>query len=695
LHQAGLRVLGPLKNKLLAGLNPEQRKAVTTTEGPLLVLAGAGTGKTSVITRRIAYMIANGVPATSILAMTFTNKAAQEMKARIGSLVSKRSSAALTVGTFHSFCVKALRKNAEQAGIRMNFAICDAGDQLVAMKNALRELGIPETAVQPKAFLARVSLLKNRLTGPEPLLKSDDDWEANLGRAYQRYDQGLRASGLLDFDDLLLYMLKLLQDKKTCAWFQNRYQHLFIDEYQDTNGPQYEIVRLIGETHSNVCVVGDDDQSIYGWRGADVSKILNFTKDFPGAAVVRLETNYRSTNEILEAANAVIRNNPSRHEKALRSAFGPGEAIAIVKIGDEESEAAFVVDQIVNRIEEDKARLADFAILFRTQVQPRLFEMQLRQRHIPYTLVGGMSFFDRKEVRDILAYLKLVANPNDEISLLRVINVPARGIGLKTMERALTVAATERLTLTEVLARGSEFHGLAAASIVSANRFLGALRKLERFTSGSDLVELIKRLVVDVDYMTEIRRCYPDEESRTARVAAVTEIMNMAEIHGRSRRSATLATFLEDLTLGAAEETERETENNGDKIMLMTLHAAKGLEFEQVYLVGAEEGLLPHQRSIDDGDVEEERRLAYVGITRAKRRLTLTYTRSRARYGQRVSSMPSRFLYEMRGQDVPDDVLEAPPKPEAPKPAPAKRKRTKKKTARRRTRRKTAAQAQE
>lgn len=645
-------------SRFLAGLNPEQRRAVSTTRGPLLVLAGAGTGKTRVITHRVAYMLSKGVPPKSILAMTFTNKAAGEMKARIAALVPRVRSGDLTVGTFHSFCVKALRQFADRAGVRKNFAICDAADQLVAMKNALRDLGIKETVIQPKICLGRVSLLKNRLVGPGQLMKSDDDWERMIGRAYARYDESLHSCGLLDFDDLLLYMVKLLDDKTTLAHFRRRYTRIFVDEYQDTNGPQYEIIKRIGEKHRNVCVVGDDDQSIYGWRGADVSKILHFEDDFPEATVVRLETNYRSTDEILEGANTLIANNLSRHEKSLHSAAGSGDPILIKRLDDEENEAEFVVDDIILRAGKKKGAFNDFAILFRTQVQPRIFEMQLRQKHVPYTLVGGMSFFDRKEVRDVLAYLRLVANPADELSLLRIINVPPRGVGATTVKKALSIAAEQRVPLSDILVRGHEFPELSPGAVTAACELLETLRKLHKLSSGPQLVELVRQLLVAVKYGDEIHRCYPDEETRTTRWDAINEIMNMAELHVRQKRKATLATFLEDLTLSAAEDTEDTDDVKGDGVTLMTLHSAKGLEFEHVYLVGIEEGMLPHMRSVRDGAIDEERRLAYVGVTRAKRRLTITFAASRAKYGQRVGTVPSRFLYEIRGRKPPVEQLE-------------------------------------
>jgi len=644
-------------SKFTAGLNPEQRAAVEATRGPLLVLAGAGTGKTRVITHRIAHMLAHGVPASSILAMTFTNKAAGEMKERIAKLAGRKRTEALTVGTFHAFCVKSLRQYGDRVGVRKAFGICDADDQLVAMKQALRELQIPETQIQPKTCLSRVSLLKNQLISAEQCAASSDDWEADIGRAYRRYDESLLASGLLDFDDLLLFMVRLLEDTRTLTEFQKRYKYLLIDEYQDTNGPQYEIVKRIGGKHRNVCVVGDDDQSIYGWRGADVTKILNFEQDFPEAKIVRLETNYRSTAEIIKGANAVIRNNKSRHEKALRAAAGTGDAIVTRKLRDEEMEALFVVQDILHRASEDREPLGEFAILFRTQVQPRLFELQLRQHYVPYNLVGGMSFFDRKEVRDILAFLRLVANPADELSLLRIINTPPRGIGATTVKNALAIAAKQRMPLSEVFARGIEFKELQPNAVREAARLIESLKSLQHLASGSGLVELVKRLVREVRYADEIKRCYSDAATRSKRWEAVNEIMNMAEIHAHHGSEADLTSFLEDVTLNANDDRDEE-QTSKDRVTLMTLHSAKGLEFGQVYLVGMEEGILPHIRCIQDGDIDEERRLAYVGITRAKRRLTISYTASRARYGDRLNSLPSRFLYEMLGKKPPAQLIE-------------------------------------
>ena len=643
-------------SKFTTGLNEEQRRAVETTDGPLLVLAGAGTGKTRVITHRIAHMLANGVPAKSILAMTFTNKAAGEMKQRIAELVSRKAVKDLTVGTFHSFCVRSLRKDGDRVGIRKSFGICDADDQLVAMKQALRHLQIPETEIQPRMCLSRVSLMKNRIVGPEALINADNEWDITIGRAYEQYNAGLRASGVLDFDDLLLYMVSLLDDGKTLAQFRKRYRYIFVDEYQDTNGPQYEIVKRIGGEHRNVCVVGDDDQSIYGWRGADITKILNFEKDFPEATVVRLETNYRSTEEIIHRANAVIRNNASRHEKALRSQAGKGEAVIFKRLEDEEREAEFVVEDIWHRMHTKKAPAGAFAILVRTAVQPRLFELELRRHGIAYNLVGGMSFFDRKEVRDLLSYLKLIANPGDELSLLRVINTPPRGIGLSTVGKMLSAAAQKRMNLCDVIEEANGDSALPPRPMQAAQDFMATLAALRK-RKDLDLVSLLKQMVSAVSYRDEITRCYTDPATRAKRWEAVGELLNMAEVHARTQPKAGLADFLEDVALNANEERDEDNADD-DRVMLMTLHAAKGLEFDEVYLVGMEEGLLPHLKSIQDGDVDEERRLAYVGITRARRRLTITHADTRARYGKRETALPSRFLYEVNEQAVPEKLLE-------------------------------------
>ncbi len=523
------------------------------------------------------------------------------------------------------------------------------------MKQALRDLRIPESTIQPRDCLARVSLAKNRLVSAGELLSSEDEQAILVGQAYERYNRGLRQSGVLDFDDLLICMVKLLRESpETLRLLQTRYRYLMVDEYQDTNGPQYEIVHLIGSLNKNVCVVGDDDQSIYGWRGADMAKILNFEKDFPGASVVRLESNYRSTPQILEGANAVIRNNRTRHPKTLRPHNAQGEDIIVKRLSDEEQEALYVIEDIRQRVWDQDARYGDIAILFRTAVQPRLFEMRLRQDKIPYTLVGGMSFFDRKEVKDVLAYLRLMANPFDELSFLRVANRPPRGIGATTVERLLSFAAKSGVSVPEVLRRKDIPAELKTPAVQAAREFAALLASYD--PGGKNLAETVRAVIRDVRYRDEVYRTYSDAPTQAKRWEAVEEIANMAEIYSR-RQDATLAGFLEEMTLNATDDSS-DKEKESDTLTLMTLHSAKGLEFREVYLVGMEEGLLPHANSIRSGDVDEERRLTYVGITRAMRRLTISYTASRAKYGKRVNSLPSRFLYEMHGKAVPDALLE-------------------------------------
>ncbi len=654
----------------LRGLNADQRKAVTTLEGPLLVLAGAGSGKTRVITHRIAHLMARGVPARNILAMTFTNKAAGEMRDRVGALVGRERARELTVGTFHSFCARQLRAHAGALGLPARFGICDEGDQMAAVKGALRDLHIPEATLHPRVVLSRMSLAKNRMISCEQYRRSAvDDYDALVARAWRRYDERLRRAHTLDFDDLLLFMVRLLAEHPgVLAALRDRFRFVLVDEYQDTNGPQYEIVRRLAERHRNLCVVGDDDQSIYGWRGADIRKILGFERDFRGAVTVRLETNYRSTQPILEAANTVIRNNAGRHEKTLRSALGDGPPVRIVELEDEEHEADFAVQDLLNEVRAGRARLGDAAILVRTQVQPRAFEARLRANRVPYVLVGGQSFFDRKEVRDILAFLKLMANPADELSLLRIVNVPPRGVGDATVDRVLAFATRQGISAGEAFARAGDLPGVTPAAVETVRGLRRRLAEFARGATGPRLPQTVRDLIQAVGYRAEIDRCYPDPVAREARWAAVEEVANVAENYARGRADASLAGFLEEVSLTAEESEDNEEEKARDAVTLMTLHAAKGLEYPRVYLVGVEEGLLPHLRSIEEDTVEEERRLMYVGVTRAQRHLTITHVRSRAKYGKRMPCRKSRFLYEMKGESFPNPALQAPDPAAAPRP---------------------------
>ena len=641
---------------VLAGLNPAQREAVTTTEGPLLVLAGAGTGKTRVITARIAYLISKGVAPSSILAMTFTNKAAGEMRERVGALVGTAAEE-LTVGTFHAFCVKVLREHGAALGLSRSFTICDASDQLNAVKSVMRELRVHETTMHPGAVLSQISLAKNRLGSPSALLNEAKGSKDELvGAVWERYRDHLARSRTLDFDDLLLETLRLLKEHDSVRkHYSDRFRYLLVDEYQDTNHPQYEIVRAIGGGHRNIAVVGDDDQSIYGWRGADIQKILGFHRDFKGAKVVRLQTNYRSTRPILDAANAVIRNNASRHDKALESARGEGEPVRLTRLKDEMTEAQFVVEEIQRLVRRNEAKLGDFAVLFRTQVQPRPFEAELRTAGIPYVLVGGMSFFDRKEVRDVMAYLRLAVNPDDETALLRIINTPPRGIGKTTVDRVIALATERGISAARAFDEAETIEGLNPGAVEGYRKLKHAIDRSCLSDAGPDLVSRLEEFILAIDYRSEVRRNYPDPMTRDARWAGVEEIVNFAENYTRRERRPSLGGFLEGLALSSGEDTADRRDRSGDAVTLMTLHAAKGLEFPNVFLVGLEEGLLPHARSVSEGGIEEERRLAYVGITRAMTSLTLSFVQERARYGKRAAAMPSRFLFEMRGKEPPPD----------------------------------------
>ena len=572
---------------LLESLNPEQREAVLATEGPLLVLAGAGSGKTRVITTRIAYLVSVGVDPASILAVTFTKKAAGEMRERVAALAGERARE-IAVGTFHAFCARVLREHGHAIGLARRFTICDASDQLSTVKKAMRELRVHETTMHPSAVLAQISLAKNRMQAPEAFMAGGDGGKHQLvGSVWQRYRESLAHTRALDFDDLLLETVRLLRDHpKVRAHYRERYRYVLVDEYQDTNHPQYEIVREIAGGHRNLCVVGDDDQSIYGWRGADVSKILGFARDFEGARLVRLETNYRSTRQILEAANRVIGHNASRHAKTLRSARGEGEDVRFVRLKDEMAEAQFVVSEMRKLLRLEEARPRDFAVLCRTQVQFRPLEAELRANGVPYVVVGGMSFFDRKEVRDVVAFLKLAVNPRDETSLLRVINTPARGVGKASLDRVLAFATDHGIPASEAFERASEIEGLSPQSVDGYKALRQVLDEPGLEAAGRDLVSQLGRFLERVGYREEVNRLYPDPMTREARWAGVVEILNFAENHVRRAAEPSLHGFLEELALTSGDEPTEKPDKRSDAVTLMTLHAAKGLEFPHVFWSG-------------------------------------------------------------------------------------------------------------
>ena len=646
------------QSQLLKGLNPEQRRAVLTTDGPVLVLAGAGTGKTRVITIRTVHLMNEGTAPENILLVTFTNKAAREMRERLSKLCGDKSKEVMC-GTFHSFCIRLIREHHEKLGLPKSFGICDSSDQLSAIKAQLRELRIAETSVNPRAAQSRISLYKNSLMLPEDAFKeAEDDYDIIIARCYEKYQEYLRRSRVLDFDDFLLYTHELLRDNEDVrTQLEKQFKYVMIDEYQDTNTPQYEIIRAIVKNHRNICVVGDDDQSIYGWRGADIRKILGFEKDFPGAKKVYLGTNYRSTQEIIDAANMIIKNNSSRHEKELRSAYGPGESVAILRVEDEMHEASHICGDIRHQVSREQAHYRDFAILCRTAQQPRAFESELRSANIPYKLVGGQSFFDRKEVRDILSYLRVIDNPADETSFLRIVNTPPRGIGKSTVDKALAKATEQGAGAYAVFKDMHKENELPSAATKGFGKLSEALRTA--YTSvqaNDDLVSTLRKLVTDIAYHEEVARCYPDPDTAQVRWATVDELLNFAENYQRKNETADLNGFLQELML---EESDKDDDDNSNAVTLMTLHAAKGLEFRNVYLVGVEEGILPHKRSAVEGTIEEERRLMYVGVTRAQRLLLMTFCTARAKFGKLQGCHPSRFLFEMKGRTPPDDWVPA------------------------------------
>jgi DNA helicase-2/ATP-dependent DNA helicase PcrA len=631
-----------------------------TLSGPLLVLAGAGTGKTRVITYRIAELIRRGIVQERILAVTFTNKAAKEMRERAQHLLGKRPRLVKPpeISTFHALCVRILRRHADRLGYPKEFAIYDRSDQETLARGALRDIRVSADKLRPGDLLHLISGWKSQGIRPAAAESAaQGDREQLAAAAYARYQTQLRACGSMDFDDLLLSTEELF-DKHPDARFAEatRFDHLLIDEYQDTNGPQYRIVKALADRHRNLCVVGDDDQSIYGWRGADVSHILNFQKDWPDAKVVRLEDNYRSKSPILEAANTLIAHNSARHQKILRPFREGGLPPRILRMENETLEAEAVIAELRQRMQgEDESvkwRPSDIAILFRTNEQPRAFELELRRAQIPYVLVGGMSFYDRKEVRDVLAYLRVIANPSDEVSLLRVINTPARGIGAATIEVLMQVAVVAGKPLWQILPQASANGDIAHIAADRVDLFRALIEQFRAALGSGTLFDFAQNLLTTVNYRAELERVYKTPGDIEARLNSIQEFLNSIALYEQRTEDATLQGFLEEAAL-AGREDQKDSDDKRERhaVTLMTLHSAKGLEFPHVYMVGMEEGLLPHQRSIIDGkSIDEERRLCYVGVTRAQDSLTMTFCKERMKWGKPRAQIPSRFLMEMRGE---------------------------------------------
>jgi DNA helicase II / ATP-dependent DNA helicase PcrA len=639
----------------MSGLNPPQQEAVQTLAGPMLVLAGAGSGKTRVVTFRIANLIKHRTAPQRILAVTFTNKAAAEMQERIIGLMGKLK-ARPQISTFHAHCVRVLRRHARVLGYPDRFAIYDRGDQESLARSVLREIRVPSELMRPSDLLFQISRWKTvSIRPPDAAKEAQSDKEHLAAMGYRRYQKSLQTAGAMDFDDLLLLTEELFEKhaavrKAEAALFD----HLLVDEYQDTNGSQYRIIKALASEHRNLCVVGDDDQSIYGWRGADVQHILRFARDWPDAKVIRLEFNYRSTAAILEIANRLIAFNKTRHDKVLRAARMGGEPPRILQYNSEMDEARETVADIRRRLETDKLEPRDLAILFRTNEQPRAFETELRKAKIPYVILGSQSFFDRKEVKDILSYLRVIDSPRDEVSLLRIINNPPRGIGQKTVETLLKEAVTRGQPIWEVTSDRAAPVNLPVNAREAIARFTALIQRYhDDLPTTKSLVDLVRRLIAEIGYEAEIQRQYTDPNEQQARWSAVEEVVNALGAYEKGAKQPTLGGFIDEVTLGQqdlGDEKDKQLAKNA--VALMTLHSAKGLEFPHVYMVGMEEGILPHHRSlkIDSGDVEEERRLCYVGVTRAQERLTLSLSLTRLKWGKPRDTIPSRFLYEIMGQ---------------------------------------------
>ena len=635
-------------------LNPQQLSAVRQTEGALLVLAGAGSGKTRVITCRIAYLILQkGVSPENILAVTFTNKAANEMKERVYGLVGKERSDGLIVSTFHSLCVRILRREIEHLGFKRNFSIYSSSDQVGLIRQIVRELNPNGRKYDAETILWKISGAKNRLVGPRDFTpRGGDEYELLAAQVYPKYQSALKAFNALDFDDIIMLVMELFRDRPdVLARWQERFLHIMVDEYQDTNAAQYLLIKQLAGRHRNLCVVGDDDQSIYGWRGADVGNILDFEKDYSGCKVVKLEQNYRSTGAILQAANSVIRNNAKRKEKTLWTDAGSGSLIDLLVAHDDEEEAATVVERLQSAKYRNNLSWGDFAILYRANAQSRAFEEQLRYEDIPYVLIGGMEFYERKEVKDAISYLKVLSNPRDEVSLLRIVNFPRRGIGDATIVRVNQWSMEKCCPLFEAFGRVAEITDIPAAARDKVTGFYTMLTGArQRFMKKGGLAGRVAELIKSIGIEDEMYRTIDDRAAARRRVENVEQIVNAAAGYEEKSANPTLAGFLEKVSLLDDENFpgKGKKDQAKDAVVLMSLHSSKGLEFPHVFLAGMEEGLLPHGKSVsEEMSIDEERRLCYVGITRARRHLTITRCLHRKKYGKLEERQPSRFLEEL------------------------------------------------
>ena len=632
-------------------LNPAQREAVEKTEGPVLILAGAGSGKTRVLTTRIGHLIEDkGVQPANILAITFTNKAANEMRERVEETLESDASD-MWISTFHSCCVRILRKDINRIGYNRSFVIYDSADQVTLVKDCLKELNLNDKVFEPKMIISTISGAKDKLYDPKQFkaMHMNDNRMSKIADVYALYQDRLKRNSALDFDDLIFKTVELLKsDKEVLDYYRNRFKYIMVDEYQDTSKAQYELIKILAKEHQNICVVGDDDQSIYGWRGADIRNILEFEKDYDDVHVVKLEQNYRSTQIILDAANTVISNNIERKRKRLWSEKKDGELIKIQVAQDEIEESDFVADMIAKISIEQNRSYKDFAVLYRANAQSRSVEDALNRSQIPYNIYGGSKFYERKEIKDLIAYLRVIQNPQDDISIKRIINVPRRGIGLRTIEKIEDRASLKQESIYSVLIdieTNSEISTKARNSISEfVDNVIGTLRTMREVYPVSKLIE---KVIESIDYYGYIDELYKgDKEEAEERKDNVKEFISVAMEFEQNSEEKDLETFL----TGVALTSESSEEEEIDKVSLMTIHTSKGLEFPVVFIVGMEDGLFPIARavrSMSDSEIEEERRLCYVGITRAKEILYLTLTQKRTLYGKTNPSIASRFMEEL------------------------------------------------
>lgn len=636
----------------LKGLNDRQKEAVLHGEGPLLILAGAGSGKTRVLTHKIAYLIEKrGIYPGNILAITFTNKAANEMKERIENLLAGDVED-IWMGTFHSVCVRILRRDIDKIGYERSFSIYDRDDQITLIKECIKEMDLDREKFRESSVLATISHLKDKMISPDTYINENysNYYLRNVGELYALYQKKLKQNNALDFDDLIIKAVELLNAASEVAdYYQRKFQYVFVDEFQDTNSSQYELIKILTRKYKNICVVGDPDQSIYGWRGADITNILNFEKDFENTTTILLEQNYRSTKNILNVANNIIENNKARMEKALWTENEEGNKVVVERLLDEKEEAEFVARKIEELLEEGYS-LNDMAILYRTNAQSRPFEQSLHQRGIRYKLVGGVKFYDRKEIKDIIAYLRVIQNPADDISLKRIINVPKRGIGKSTIEKLEQAASEKNENMYNILAEVDSVKGISTRAKNSINNFVDLINSFRALSETMSVDDFIEHVVYKIGYIEELEKEGTIEAQ--SRLENIKEFISVALDFVVSKPEGTLEDFLANISLLSDVDKTEDVENS---VTMLTAHSAKGLEFPVVFLVGMEEGLFPIARALeDDLELEEERRLCYVAVTRAEEKLFITFTRIRTIYGRTGYSEASRFLRE-----IPEELIES------------------------------------